>query len=364
MAAADKVGPDPVLGVPGFSEADGWQPDVLGEPFRRLTLDLTPDTADEPGPTVATLIQGAKPSLSARLFGQLRDTDVLFIPGWSDHFFQREVAEFWRSRGARFLALEPRRTGRSLREGQTPGFFDRLETYDEEIERALTVLGHGSGAPKSKRRLIIFAHSQGGLVSSYWASRHPGRIDALILNSPWLELQTKEVGRLVLTPFVSLIGRLHPRTALGTVDPGFYVRSLSKEFYGEWEFDPRLRPERSYPVSAAWLQAIIRGHEAVAAGLGLTIPVMVLMSDKSTFSPVWNDRMMHSDIVLDVDAIAKRSLDLGDCTTIVRVAGALHDVFLSRKPVREAAFAQMDHWLRGYASPSMLPATPRSSADG
>lgn len=353
MATVNKVGPVLGLGVPGFDEADGWQPDLMGAPFRRLTLELTPDTPQEPGPTVATVIEGAKPGLKARLFGIARDTDVLYFPGWSDHFFERELAEFWRERGARFLALEPRRTGRSLREGQTPGFFEKLEVYDEEIERALTLLGHGDpgktpAAPR-KRRLVILAHSQGGLIMSYWASRHPGRADAMILNSPWLELQTKEVGRLVLTPFVSLLGRIDPRTALGTVDPGFYYRSISKKYYGEWDFDPRLRGERSYPISAGWLQAIIRGHEAVAKGLGLTIPVLVLLSDKSTFSPVWNDQMLHSDTVLDVDAIASRSLDLGDCTTVSRISGALHDIFLSREPVRAAAYRQVDRWLRGYA---------------
>lgn len=353
MATVSKIGPVLGLGVPGFAEADGWQPDLMGSPYRRLTLELTPDAPEEPGPTVATLIEGARPGLRDRLFGIARDTDVLYFPGWSDHFFERELADFWRERGARFVALEPRRTGRSLREGQTPGFFDRLEAYDEEIERALTVLGHGdpatTGVPKSKRRLIILAHSQGGLVMSYWTSRHPGRADALILNSPWLELQTKEIGRMVLTPFVSLLGRIHPRTALGTVDPGFYYRSLSKDHYGEWDFDPRLRGERSYPISAAWLQAIIRGHEAVAAGLGLTIPVLVMLSDKSTFSPIWNDQMLRSDVVLEVDAIAKRSLDIGDCTTVSRITDALHDVFLSKAPVRAAAYAQMDRWLRGYA---------------
>lgn len=353
MAIVGKVGTVQNLGIPGFSEADGWQPDILGEPYRRLTLELTPDSPDEPGPTVATLIEGEKPGLKARLTGTARETDVLYVPGWSDHFFERELAEFWRERGARFVALEPRRTGRSLREGQTPGYFDRLETYDEEIERALTVLGHGDpgGAPQPerKRRLIILAHSQGGLVMSYWLSRNPGRADALILNSPWLELQTKEFGRLVLTPFVSMLGRMQPHTSLGTIDPGFYYRSLSKDFYGEWEFDPRLRAERSYPISAGWLQAIIRGHEAVAAGLGLKIPVLVLLSDKSTFSPIWNDQMLSSDIVLEVDSIARRSLDLGDCTTVTRIAGALHDVFLSKQPVREQAYAQVDHWLRGYA---------------
>ena len=33
----------------------------------------------------------------------------------------------------------------------------------------------------------------------------------------------------------------------------------------------------------------------------------------------------------------------------VRIDGALHDVFLSRRPVRAAAYDAVTQWLRGYA---------------
>jgi alpha-beta hydrolase superfamily lysophospholipase len=53
--------------------------------------------------------------------------------------------------------------------------------------------------------------------------------------------------------------------------------------------------------------------------------------------------------VLVVDDIAERVLKLGPEVAVARIDGALHDVFLSRKPVRAAAYAAITRWLRGYS---------------
>lgn len=336
-------------GIPGDAaqpETLGWRPDVLGAPYRSKTLPLRPD--DE-GPCVATLVAAGNPPLWASRFGPAAGIDVLYVHGWSDYFFQTELAEFWRSRGARFFALDLRKYGRSLRPGQSPGYVTDLAEYDEEIEAALTDMGHGRDARSlSPRRLVLLGHSTGGLVLSLFASRHPGRAHALILNSPWLELQTREVGRMALSPLISTVGRLNPKTNLKNTDPGFYVRAVSKRYAGEWDLNPEWRPDRSFPIFAGWLQAIVRGHDRVAKGLGLTLPTLVLLSDHSVFSWAWDESMQSSDIVLDVEGIARRSLDLGEQTTVVRVPGAMHDIFLSRLPVRQSGYHHLEHWLLGY----------------
>lgn len=43
-----------------------------------------------------------------------------------------------------------------------------------------------SPAGPTPRRLVLMGHSTGGLTLSRWVSRNPGRVSALILNSPWL----------------------------------------------------------------------------------------------------------------------------------------------------------------------------------
>ncbi|WP_325094307.1 alpha/beta hydrolase [Leucobacter sp. M11] len=324
----------------------GWRPDVLGAPFRAKTLPLADD--DE-GPCVATLVDAGRPPYWAGRFGLAAEIDVLYVHGWSDYFFQTELAEFWRERGARFFALDLRKYGRSLRPGQSPGYITDLGEYDEEIEAALTEMGHGRHRPTpSPRRLVLLGHSTGGLVLSLFAARFPGRTHALILNSPWLELQTREVGRMALSPLISTVGRLNPKTNLKNTDPGFYVQAVSKRFRGEWELNAEWRPDHSFPIYAAWLQAIVRGHERVSRGLDLSLPTLVLLAKRSVFALNWDDSMLSSDIVLDVEGIARRALDLGEQTTVVRVPNAMHDIFLSRLPVRQHAYRHLEHWLRGY----------------
>ena len=50
--------------------------------------------------------------------------------------------------------------------------------------------------------------------------------------------------------------------------------------------------------------------------------------------------------MLDVKQIAKWSHQLGPDVTVVRIEHAMHDVFCSRKDVRDEAFAQTQRWLK------------------
>jgi alpha-beta hydrolase superfamily lysophospholipase len=325
-----------------------WRPDILGEHFEQLTLPLRPDSE---GDVVATLVRYSPPPRLHLHRGPAADADVLYVHGWSDYFFQTELARFWHDQGARFHALDLRKYGRSLRDGQTPGFVDDLAVYDEDIGAALEAIGHGD-AEQRRRRLILLGHSTGGLTLSLWADRHPGRADALVLNSPWLEFQAHSVGRAALAPLVDLHARLDPKAAMPNVDLGFYTRTVSRTMDGEWDYDLAWRPVRGFTVHTAWLTAVLAGHARVAAGLSIEAPVLTLLSARSTLLPYWTPEMLRSDVVLVVQDIAQRALGLGPTVTVSRVQDALHDVFLSRPPVRQAAYAAVERWMRGYLSGS------------
>ncbi|HLP23984.1 MAG TPA: alpha/beta hydrolase, partial [Microbacteriaceae bacterium] len=101
----------------------------------------------------------------------------------------------------------------------------------------------------------------------------------------------------------------------------------------------------------AWGTAVVSGHRQIAAGLTIDVPVLTLLSKRSLISPVWRDGMLRADTVLVVDDIAKRAINLGETVTVVRIDGALHDVFLSAPEVRAEAYEQLDRWLNGYAKP-------------
>ncbi|WP_275004948.1 alpha/beta hydrolase [Promicromonospora iranensis] len=381
----------------GTTPEPAWEPDVLPG-FERLTLPLQPDE-DEPE-VVATLVRrtrpapaepaadghdggeprrgmhrvGAENSQVARLWDELSElgrrlhlrgaarphpdgepqparpdvgVDLLYVHGWLDYFFQTHLADFWESLGVRFHALDLRRYGRSLREGQTPGFIRSLATYDEEIEAALTAMGHGRDA-EPERRLVLMGHSTGGLTVSLWASRNQERVAALVLNSPWLEFQPREAVRKIMEPGIRVQSALVPRSQLVNLDRGLYARAISSRFDGEWEYDVAWRPDAGWHPTPAWLAAIFRGQDQVARGLGIEVPVLVLLSARSTIPTRWSEDMKSTDSVLDVVGIARRVPDVGSLISLVRIAGGLHDVTLSAKPVREHVWRETERWFRGY----------------
>lgn len=319
-----------------------WHEDVLGAPFERLELPLG---QDREGPVVATLVRRRRSpnDLLLHARGPLHGVDVLYVHGWSDYFFQVELAEHLERLGARFHALDLRKYGRSLRPYQTPGFVDDLAVYDEDIGAALdAIAAEHHGGPR--RRLVPMGHSTGGLTLSLWAARHPELVDGLVLNSPWLEFQASALGRAIVAPVIKLGARRNPLAPMPAVDPGFYTRTVSATGDGSWTYDQRWRPERGFPLHPGWLAAVFTGQERVEQGLGLTVPTLVMLSDKSMLQPRWDDGMAHADVALNVDVVAHRALSLGDEVTVRRLHGALHDVVLSAPDVRDQVWDVLGRW--------------------
>ena len=368
-----------------------WLQDVLGPDFEQLTLAL-------PAGAPATLVRyagDAEPWEPSALTG----ADVLYVHGWSDYFFQRELAEFWHRAGANFYALDLHNYGRSLRPGFVPGQVASLTEYDDDIAAALSAMGRPSvdeeaialpaaeevpdeagfehafleaarhrlgaaidaltgrerpAAPtlQRERPLILLGHSTGGLTLSLWAARHPGAAAAVVLNSPWLEFQASEMGRAVVAPLIQARTRFKPLAPLPPIDPGFYTRAVSSRYDGEWDYEPQWRPDRGFPVTPAFLNAVFQGQAQVARGLGIKVPVLVMLSDKSYLQPKWSSNALAADVVLNVDSVAKRSLDLGRDVTLHRIPAAFHDVFLSASDVRAQAYAGMGRWAEAAVDPA------------
>ena len=315
-----------------------WAPDVLGPDYEALTLDLGDD--DE-GPVVATLVHYRPPMDEVRRPARV----VLYVHGWSDYFFQTELAEYWHDHGAAFYALDLRKFGRSLRPHQTPGYVDSLTEYDDDLAAALAEIRRAHGA---RSRVTFMGHSTGGLIGALWANRNPGQLCALVLNSPWLELQGSAVLRNVSTPAITQLARFQPKTAMPNIDAGFYARTIDATADGEWTYNPAWRPTPSFPVRAGWLRAIIAGHAEVARGLAIDVPILTLASTRSYISPRWNAAMRSADMVLDVEVIVRRAVQLGRAVTVIRIEGGLHDLSLSPPPVRTRFYAEITRWTIGY----------------
>ncbi|WP_104103740.1 alpha/beta hydrolase [Arthrobacter sp. 08Y14] len=340
-----------------------WRPDFLGNGFQCLTLDLG---EDEEGPVVATLVShtpappppptfgGRARELLHRLHAPVPAEPVqavLYIHGWSDYFFQTELADFWSGLGVAFYALDLRKYGRSLRPGQSEGYITDLQEYDADIEAAMAALTEhirsrrGADTPV---RISLMAHSTGGLVASLWAHRNPGRIEALILNSPWLELGGSWMVRNATAGLLEPLVRLRPKARLMVPEFTNYWRSISREGDGEWDLDPAFRPPAGWPIRAGWIRAVLNGHAQVARGLDIRVPILLLASATSTVAVSWNEAMKTSDSVLDVTLMVQRGLLLGPQITVCRFENSLHDVLLSALPVRRRVYGKIEQWARGF----------------
>ncbi|GAA3279880.1 alpha/beta hydrolase [Paenarthrobacter aurescens] len=325
-----------------------WTADILGPDFQSCGLDAT---GVDGVSRHATLIRHRLPSgKQTHDDGQSppkRTGAVLFLHGWSDYFFNTELAGFWAEQGYDFYALDMHNHGRSLQADMPGGYVASLTDYDAEIEKAIHII-HGDRPDSQKGSLTLMGHSTGGLVAALWASRHPDDVQYLILDSPWLEMHGSSLVRRAAQAMVSPIARLRPETVLRLPERGFYFRSISSTAEGEWTLDENYRPPLAFPVRAGWLSAVFAGHSQVARGLKLEMPVLVLTSTTSANGMVWQESMRRSDAVLDVSVIALRAMALGRTVTLERIDGALHDVFLSAPAVRKDAYARLARWVNGF----------------
>ena len=290
----------------------------------------------------------------------------LAVHGWNDYFYQTELARYVDSIGGAFYAVDLRKYGRSLREGQTFGYIRDFDEYDDELHICRDLIYRELGP---KIPLVLYGHSTGGLACALWADRHPGAADGLVLNSPWLEYHGSTGMRQAGAPVVEILARTSPTFVLPTAEDDFYQRALTAwrpdpdaeavpghegsddPFWTTgWNPKPEFRTGSGAPVRPGWLSAVLNGHARVAAGLDVGCPILVLTSARSLTGNTWSEDFRAVDSVLDVKQIWKRVPELGSHTTLVKLDDAVHDVTFSRREVRERAFEEIGRFLRAYVT--------------
>jgi alpha-beta hydrolase superfamily lysophospholipase len=329
------------------SPPDPWVPDVLGPGFRARVVDLGPDSAPHTTATVVRFRPGGAAAATARPRGA-----VLYLHGWSDYFFNAELARTCAEAGYAFYALDLHGYGRNLTDevlatgAGNPGHTTDLADYDDDIAAALEIMAE-DGVPGPDGRLVLMGHSTGGLTAALWAAHHPGRLAGLALNAPWIGAHGADAVGTALRPLFSRLARRLPDRAVRARLRSHYYRVISERAEGEWPIDPRWRPETSFDITPGWLNAVLQAQREVAEGLDLDCPVLVQTSAQSYLRPWWSERMRSADTVLDVRQIRRHAPDLGSDVEVRSYRGAVHDVHLSRGPVRRAAQRDLARWLRG-----------------
>ena len=301
------------------------------EGFEQTTIAM-PDSWD--GPVDIVVVR--------RVTGLTSGGAVLYVHGFGDYFFQDHLADYFEKQGLRFYAVDLRRHGRALREHQHPNTCRSIDEYVEDIDAAIEALTREERVDW----LLLHGHSTGGLAGAIAAHRGAQRrsINAVYLNSPFLDMNLPAWQEALVEPFLSTLGGVLPGLSIPGLDP-LYGESIHESARGTWAFDLAWKPLAGFPATAGWIRAIHQAQAEVEDGLSIQCPVLVLHAGRSLRPKAWSEDIRRADVVLDVDDIARLAPMLGPNVEVEAVPDGIHDLALSEDSAREAAFRMVTDWL-------------------
>jgi alpha-beta hydrolase superfamily lysophospholipase len=263
---------------------------------------------------------------------------AIWVHGFNDYFFQAEYADRLAELGWDLLAVDLRRHGRSQDPGDEPGDIRSMDTFSEELGLAL------ARAREDADAVAMIAHSMGGLAALSWVVSARPALDALVLDAPFLSLPGSRRRRALLRA-AGALGQVAPRFIVQANGGPEYAYTLHRAFGrgGEWDYDLRWKRPGGVPIRAGFVGAAIRAQDALW-GATVPVPALVLTSARSG-SPPFGPDWFEADTVLDVARVRESARSLRGTIAMRSVSGALHDVLLSRRPARDAAWAEIAAFL-------------------
>lgn len=289
---------------------------------------------DYEGATIATLISSQ--------FNTNNRIPVLYIHGFIDYFFHPHLASEFHQNGCDFFALELRKYGHSLLPHQHPNYCQSISEYFEEISIAIQSL-----YDKSQKKILLMGHSTGGLITTRYMNRGEKRalVSGLLLNSPFLELNMPYLVRKVSPAVAKIISFTAPFSKLNNVLSPVYGQSVHKKYHGEWDYNLKWKPIHGFPTYFAWLFAVADAQRELKLNSSIAVPILVLFSSNSLSLKKYNAKAQIADTVLNVKQIQKRGIKLGENVTLIEIKEGMHDLFLSKKEVRNLAFLKLFEWI-------------------
>ena len=313
------------------TQSSHYRPDILGEGYEQLTLHFP---NDEQGKVIATLVRKKAEKNTTKA--------VLYIHGFIDYFFQKEMAEQFNQQGYDFYALDLRKYGRSYLPHQKMFYVRNLNEYDAEITQALNII-----VEENHDAIVLSGHSTGGLITTLYAAHHPENtfIKAVWVNSPFYDFNMNIFKKKLALPQLSKIGKRCPKLKFLSELNKFYVTSLHKSLKGEWDFNLDWKPMQYPMVYLSFVHAIFEAQKEIHHGIQLNIPVMVMHSARTTYPRKFNHDAQSSDVILNVKHISKYAKKIQGDVKIISIQDGLHDLILSAQPVRAQVYHTLFEWL-------------------
>ncbi|MDE6218359.1 MAG: alpha/beta hydrolase [Muribaculaceae bacterium] len=312
-----------------------WLPDLL-EGYESRFVDQG-ESFD--GPCRSTIIRRMSPRPSRKAY--------LYVHGFNDYFFQKEMGELLNDSGYNFYAVDLRRYGRSRLPWQYPFNVRNQKEYFDDIDSALNQIRRDGNTD-----ITLSGHSTGGLTVILYATERGARcgVDRVVTDSPFLEWNFSAFMRNAAIPTVAALGSLFPSIDVKQEACDGYSYSLLKEYHGEWTYNTDWKMIYSPPVKTGWIRSITRAQKIVKrnGGRNITVPLLVMHSSRRITGCGWTPEFQTGDCVLNPEHIARIGATLGrpDTRRVCTIDSGIHDLILSRKEVREAAYDTIFEFMR------------------
>ena len=259
---------------------------------------------------------------------------IVLSHGWplSSDAWQVELKIF-ADAGYRVIAHDRRGHGRSSKTYQG----NDMTTYAKDLAELVEHL--------DLEDVVVIGHSTGGLQAALWAGDHPGTVDAVILNSPWLDHNGPEFEKGLVTRVMDRVGLRFPRLRISTLTPE-YAENLHRDFGGEWSFNPAHKPLTKIPVHAGFFRTVRRAQQRIARGdVHIHEPLLVAHSKESgSFKKPTAEHLLSTDVVLNVEDMKRLATILNPDATLLEVPGGRHDLALSEHPARDIYTRETIAW--------------------
>lgn len=313
---------------------------VLGAPFFRYAMHTMPVYGKEFHSTLIEYPYGSSKRTDS-LAAKPAHGIILYVHGYNDYFFQKELAEKADSAGYAFFAIDLHYCGRSLMPGDARGDMRNMREFFAELDYAVELARVITKERADSLPMVLMGHSQGGLLAAFYADHRPEeKFAALVLNSPFFDFNFNWLVRNLAIPVVSEIAMYLPDFSIGSSGNPNYAYSLDKKYYGEWLYNTEWKSESRPEQFLGWVRAIHKAQQELHRGFHINSPTLVMHGDCTEKGEEWSENYMHCDGVLDVEHIEKWAPKVGPNVKTETISGGLHDLFLSRKAVRDEAYAK------------------------
>lgn len=292
------------------------------------------------GPCRSTIVRKLNRKGSKKAF--------LYVHGFNDYFFQKEMGERFVDSGYNFYAVDLRRYGRSWEPWQYPFNIRKQTEYFADIDSALNQIRRDGNTD-----ITLGGHSTGGLTVLYLAAMK-GKdcgVDRVVTDSPFLEWNFSAFMRNVGAPVIEFLSKFSKNSKIKQGHCDGYAYSLLKQYHGEWEYNTDWKMVYSPPVTYSWVGAINHAQsELMKKADKITVPVLVMHSSRKIDGCNWEPDFQTGDAVLDPFMLQKRGMKMGqpDRRMVCTIDSGLHDLILSRPEVREAAYDTIFRFIKRF----------------